>query len=88
MYESELDDWIMFERDVMEVSLKEKVMRVTFTKVNGEERVMDCTLMEGVVPETKGGKKPNPEVLNVWDVNKNDWRSFKIANVTSFEAVE
>ena len=65
--------------------------RVIFTKVNGEERNMVCTLKEDVIP--KASKDPitqkkvrdlNEEVLAVWDVNKEGWRSFRISNVVSF----
>jgi len=65
--------------------------RVIFTKLNGEERNMVCTLKEGVIP--KATKDPitqkkvrdlNEEVLAVWDVNKEGWRSFRISNVVSF----
>ena len=65
--------------------------RVIFTKLNGEERNMVCTLKEDVIP--KATKDPitqkkvrdlNEEVLAVWDVNKEGWRSFRISNVVSF----
>ena len=65
--------------------------RVIFTKLNGEERNMICTLKEDVIP--KATKDPitqkkvrdlNEEVLAVWDVNKEGWRSFRISNVVSF----
>lgn len=88
MYDSEVEEYVMYERDILHNALTKNVVRVTFNKVNGEQRIMDCTLMEGVVPETKGTKKVNPEVINVWDINKRDWRSFKVANVTNFELVK
>jgi hypothetical protein len=65
--------------------------RVIFTKLNGEERDMLCTLKDDVIP--KATKDPitqkkvrdlNEEVLAVWDVNKEGWRSFRISNVVSF----
>ena len=65
--------------------------RVIFTKLNGEERDMLCTLKNDVIP--KATKDPitqkkvrdlNEEVLAVWDVNKEGWRSFRISNVVSF----
>ena len=65
--------------------------RVIFTKVNGEERNMVCTLKEGVIP--KASKDPitqkkvrdiSEEVLAVWDVKAEGWRSFRVANVVSF----
>ena len=65
--------------------------RVIFTKLNGEERNMICTLKDDVIP--KATKDPitqkkvrdlNEEVLAVCDVNKEGWRSFRISNVVSF----
>lgn len=88
MYESEVQDIVMFERELLENALQNNIVSVTFNKVNGEQRVMECTLLEGVVPETKGNRKSNPDVLNVWDINKRDWRSFRIANVTDFKMVK
>jgi hypothetical protein len=87
MYDSEVEEYIMFERETLHNMLTKNVVRVTFNKVNGEQRIMDCTLLEDVVPETKGNKKENSDVMNVWDVKKNDWRSFRVANVTDFELV-
>ena len=60
---------------------------VTFTKKDGTERVMKCTLHEGVIPviETKGARKPNDEVLAVWDMDKNAWRSFRLDSIKHVE---
>ena len=64
-------------------------MRVTFTKVNGEERVMDCTLQEYMLPETvESNRKQNEAVLPVFDINKGEWRSFRMDSITKIEAVE
>ena len=71
--------------------LQKSQCRVIFTKLNGEERNMICTLKDDVIP--KATKDPitqkkvrdlNEEVLAVWDVNKEGWRSFRISNVVSF----
>ena len=71
--------------------LQKSQCRVIFTKLNGEERNMICTLKDHVIP--KATKDPitqkkvrdlNEEVLAVWDVNKEGWRSFRISNVVSF----
>jgi hypothetical protein len=70
--------------------LKNGVVTVTFEKVNGEERTMKATLLSEYLPQEKktiGETKPrksNDEVLNVWDVEANDWRSFRIDNVKKF----
>lgn len=76
-------------RDTLIKNLQQKVMRVTFTKVNGEERVMDCTLQEYMLPETvESNRKQNEAVLPVFDINKSEWRSFRMDSITKIEAVE
>ena len=70
-------------------NLQKKSMRITFTKVNGEERVMDCTLQEHMIPETnESNRKQNEEVLPVFDINKGEWRSFRLDSVTNIELLE
>ncbi len=66
---------------------------VEFTKVNGEVRLMPCTLNANLIPpapikvlaegEITKVKKENPEVMSVWCLDKKEWRSFRIANVIS-----
>jgi predicted DNA-binding protein (MmcQ/YjbR family) len=64
-------------------------MRITFTKVNGEERVIDCSLQEHIIPETsESNRKQNKEILPVFDINKGEWRSFRLDSVTNIEALE
>ena len=64
-------------------------MRITFTKVNGDERIMDCTLQEHMIPETSGSnRKENEEVLPVLDINKGEWRSFRVDSVTKVERLQ
>ena len=76
-------------RDTLIKNLQQKVMRVTFTKVNGEERVMECTLQEYMLPETvESNRKQNEAVLPLFDINKGEWRSFRMDSITKIEAVE
>ena len=76
-------------RDTLIKNLQKKAMRITFTKVNGEERVMDCTLQEHFIPKTEdSNRKENKEVLPVWDINKGEWRSFRLDSITNIEALE
>lgn len=63
---------------------------VEFTKVNGEQRTMPCTLKAELIPpqpvvegKEVRTKKSNPEVMSVWCLDKKEWRSFRVANVTS-----
>ena len=76
-------------RDTLIKNLQKQAMKITFTKVNGEERVMDCTLQENIVPPTKyTDRKRNEEVLPVFDINKGEWRSFRIESITNIEVLE
>ena len=76
-------------RDILIKNLQKKTMRITFTKVNGEERVMDCTLQEHMIPETgENNRKKNEEVLPVFDINKGEWRSFRLDSVTNIEVLQ
>jgi len=76
-------------RDILIKNLQKQVMKVTFTKVNGEERVMECTLQEHMIPETDpANHKENKEVLPVFDIDKGSWRSFRLDSITNIEALE
>ena len=76
-------------RDTLIKNLQKKAMRITFTKVNGEERVMDCSLQEHMIPQTEeSNRKKNEEVLPVWDINKGEWRSFRLDSVTNIEILQ
>jgi hypothetical protein len=70
--------------------LKENVVEVTFTKLNGDERVMPCTLQELYLPPTKEGtkeKKPNDKVVSVWAMEANGFRSFHYDRVKKAEVI-
>lgn len=69
--------------------LKEGICEVTFRKVNGEMRVMPCTLQADLLPITNQKeltfetvRRTNDDNLSVWCTDKQAWRSFKISNVT------
>lgn len=78
-----------FDHELIKETLQKNVCRVTFTKVNGEERVMRCTLNEMMIPkiessESKKLKKENPEVQAVYDMDANGWRSFRWDSIKEF----
>jgi WYL_2, Sm-like SH3 beta-barrel fold len=61
---------------------------VTFTKVDGTIRVMNCTLRSEALPDRESTsltetREKNPDVITVFDLDKQSWRSFKVANVTN-----
>jgi hypothetical protein len=71
--------------------LKRSDCKVNFTKVDGSEREMRCTLRNEVLPSklTEGAtvKKTNEKNVAVWDLDKNQWRSFNTANVKKVEVI-
>lgn len=73
--------------------LQEGVCEVTFTKLDGETRVMPCTLDTSLLPastvsESKAVQRSfKPLTLSVWCTDQNGWRSFRVANVTRVEQV-
>lgn len=65
---------------------------VTFKKLDGNERVMTCTRSMSLIPEDARPKgtqvtesTKRAENISVYDVNAKGWRSFKYANVISFD---
>lgn len=71
--------------------LTENVCVVIFTKVNGEERSMPCTLRPDMLPpqEVKEStKKVNEDVVSVWVTDIDQWRSFRVENLLSLVAIE
>ena len=78
-------------RAILVEGLKKNVMRVTFTKVNGEERVMRCTLHDSVLREQHISgikKKENQETLSVWDLDNDGWRSFRLDSIKEMKVIE
>lgn len=86
-----VDDTMTFDRTWMISELRKRDCRVIFKKTNGEERDMLCTLREDAIPnwskdtntqsESKGYSQ---ETIRVVDVDKGEWRSFRVENVISF----
>ena len=82
---------MMKKREILVEGLKRNLMKVVFTKANGEERIMNCTLHDSVLPEQPISgikKKENKEVLSVWDVDANGWRSFRMDSIKEVKVVE
>lgn len=69
--------------------LQSQKIEVFFTKKDGTERKMLCTLEENKIPKEKlpknSGKSQSDEALAVFDVEKNDWRSFRWDSVTKIQ---
>lgn len=89
----------MYQRDSLLKDLRENVIEVHFTKTNGENRAMRCTLQNHMLPETyrksfeeqneeKSFHQQNPNVIAAWDVEKGGWRSFRIESVTYCQVID
>jgi len=77
-------------KEWLEEMLRTGPAKITFTKTDGTERVMNCTLNESeVVAYEKKTERParkhNENVLVVFDLDKSEWRSFRLNSITKIE---
>ena len=81
MNENKLNFTTKKEKDWLRTLLKERIVGITFIKKDGSERLMKCTLLESKIPSEfapKGSEKSkSDEVLPVFDVENEGWRSFR-----------
>jgi hypothetical protein len=58
---------------------------VTFTKKDGSERIMPCTINEQIIsvksPGSNTAYSQYGDTLTVFDLEINDWRSFRLSAV-------
>jgi hypothetical protein len=79
-------------RDWIRSLLQKGAITITFTKADGTDREMLCTLdhaqipeapakpvpVDGIVRESKKPRKePDPHSIRVFDLEKSEWRSFR-----------
>lgn len=64
--------------------LKQEKVTLTFTKKDGTERIMNCTtnptyilFKDPSITESKKERKVNEDVLPVYDLEADAWRSFR-----------
>ena len=63
--------------------LQQGTLSVLFTKKDGSDRTLICTLAEDMItadaiPTGSGStRKKNPEAIAVFDLENGDWRSFR-----------
>lgn len=80
----------MIDTKSLKTTLKQNVVNVRFTKTDGSERKMLCTLKESELPkiektaEPKREKKQNEDVLAVWDLDKKAFRSFRLNSIIDY----
>lgn len=79
----------------LKLQLEQNVLEVDFTKLNGDKRIMTCTLREDIKPTAtksdplsqKKIREISDAVVNVWDVNAKGWRSFRYDRLNSVKIV-
>ena len=87
---------MLLNRDTVLKDLRENVIEVTFNKVNGDQRLMRCTLKPNLLPESyqkdegeeKKFHRENENVISAWDIQKGGWRSFRIDSVTYVQVID
>ena len=82
----------MTRADIVKV-LSNGIHTITFTKVDGTERSMPCTLDPAILPhielkeEKSVPRKLNMDTLRVFVTDIQEWRSFRIENLKNIEGV-
>jgi hypothetical protein len=81
----------MMDRYELKELLQNGVATVVFEKSNGELREMRCTLQASYLPPqepqllqegvTPNKRAENLNVLSVWDIENNGWRSFRMDSI-------
>ena len=99
----EADDMVKEQiREWVRGLLQNSEVTVTFTKADGTDRDMLCTLdhsripgapakplpVDGIVRESRKPKKaPDPHSIRVFDLEKQEWRSFRFERLRKVTAV-
>jgi hypothetical protein len=82
-------EWGETEKNWLKSILREQNMTIEFEKKDGTLRKLFCTLSENKIPAEKmpkgTGKAKSDEVLAVFDVEKDDWRSFRWDSIKRIE---
>lgn len=82
----------MTNKHTLKELLHKSILSINFTKADGTLRKMVCTLREDLVQphekKTTRVKKPNENILAVWDVNKDAFRSFKLDSLIDYQVLE
>ena len=77
-------------KEALVQALREGKVSVLFEKTDGTKRFMECTLKRDLSKsfskyEHKGGKKASSNSLCVWDLDKDEWRSFSWSKLISWK---
>ena len=81
--------------DDLKFELADGICMIDFVKVDGTKRLMKCTLKQAYIQEherhydkkTERIKPSNENLLVVFDVEKNDWRSLRLDSIVTWNVV-
>lgn len=76
-------------RDALKALVSTNHAEITFVKKDGTDRTMICTTKSSSIPEdkqpvTESAVKENTDILRVYDLENDGWRSFRVDSVKSF----
>lgn len=67
------------------VNMKSRIVKFIYTKLDGTQREASGTMDFSVIPAIKGtGRKSNDTIQVYYDTDKQEYRSFKKANLIAF----
>jgi hypothetical protein len=77
--------------DILSALSTEKV-QVIFTKLTGERRVMNCTKNTQFIPPSQlpavNEANMGTDYVRVFDLDINEWRSFRKSSVISYQVLD
>ena len=81
----------MITKEALIENLRSNILKIQFTKKDGSDRLMTCTLQEKLIPvyekKTERVKAISDEIIVVWDLEKQAFRSFKLDSITNHSIV-
>lgn len=83
----------MHTKQELKETFSKNIVNITFKKVDGSERTMKCTLDPTFLPEQTNKentkkKVENENVLPVWNIDEQGFRSFRVDSLISYETVK
>ena len=81
-------------KEIKDILSSGDILIVEFTKKNGDKRTMKCTTSPDRIPEAKQPQKDSnfnyntAESVRVYDVEAEDWRSFRVNSVNAISSVK
>ncbi len=85
-----LEDAILKTKSDLKAILQNSVVTLNFKKVDGSKRKMRCTLLPKYLPEkmivneeveVKEDTQDSRNVIAVWDLDVEEWRSFRVTSL-------